>query len=266
MIKTSTKGWDWPPAKVYPAAGQCIYCGVSAQKLSKEHIMPRGLIGNTILPKSSCGTCATITGRVEQFCLRNMFGVIRSSLNFPSRHKKDDPKIPIEIQYVNGTRSLIYVKSSEYPFLLTLPKMPVARHLRELSDNGHSSVEIEPWVSFDEPSMISFAMKNNAVEVAPTVQFQLDFFSRMLAKIAHSFVAAEIGIDGFHPFLPQFILGKGRSNPNQFIGCTNEKEEESNSLYDVSILKLESKYIVVLIRLFSFLNSPTYHVVVGNKK
>jgi hypothetical protein len=40
--------------------------------------------------------------------------------------------------------------------------------------------------------------------------FNLQAFVRMLAKIAHSFLAGELGLDGFNPELPQLKpVGRG---------------------------------------------------------
>ncbi len=70
--------------KVYSAIGRCIYCGAENVTLTDEHIIPFGLGGNWILPKSSCKACATITGQFEQFCLRSMLGNTRIRLNLPT--------------------------------------------------------------------------------------------------------------------------------------------------------------------------------------
>ncbi len=74
----------------YKPVDLCIYCGARSQALSDEHIVPYGLAKNSlVLPTASCGQCATITGKFEQACLREMMGPLRTRLHAPSRHRKD---------------------------------------------------------------------------------------------------------------------------------------------------------------------------------
>ena len=44
---------------VYKPVGHCIYCGAT-EDLGKEHILPFGLSGSAILPKSSCRSLSLI--------------------------------------------------------------------------------------------------------------------------------------------------------------------------------------------------------------
>jgi hypothetical protein len=73
---------------VYPAANRCIYCGATDVELRREHVIPFGLGGNIIFPRSSCKECERITGAFEQFCLRSMMGNFRVRYDFPTRKSK----------------------------------------------------------------------------------------------------------------------------------------------------------------------------------
>jgi hypothetical protein len=54
--------------KRFPPVGRCVYCGVYSDKLEMEHVLPFGIAGNAmLLPKSSCRTCASITGSTYRF-------------------------------------------------------------------------------------------------------------------------------------------------------------------------------------------------------
>jgi len=53
----------------FASQGACIYCG-SSDDLTDEHVVPYGLGGKMILPKSSCRRCAMITGQFEGKVLR----------------------------------------------------------------------------------------------------------------------------------------------------------------------------------------------------
>jgi hypothetical protein len=88
----------------------------------------------------------------------------------------------------------------------------------------------------------------------------------MMAKIAHAFAVAEVGLDGFTPALQPTILGE-QENPFQFVGCLEQAEPpKQNWLHDLSLLCWEDKgrrYLVVKMRLLANLGAPEYHVVVG---
>jgi hypothetical protein len=76
--------------KRYAAVDQCIYCGDRLGKLGDEHIVPYALARNSlVLPAASCRQCETITGRIEQTCLRRTLGNIRLRFGAPTRNKKD---------------------------------------------------------------------------------------------------------------------------------------------------------------------------------
>ena len=80
----------------YPAVNRCIYCGNIDEKLSDEHIIPYGLGGTWILPKSSCPKCQKIINEFETFNLHSMLGGMRIKLNFPTRnHDKRPESLPI---------------------------------------------------------------------------------------------------------------------------------------------------------------------------
>ena len=97
-------------------------------------------------------------------------------------------------------------------------------------------------------------------------------FARMLAKVAHSYTVATLGLDGFTPFLPDAILrpdyphlaylvGGDPNTPSPDFGCLHR-------------LSLETRFvdgkqmIVVRIRLFASSGDqehglPIYYVVAG---
>jgi hypothetical protein len=115
----------------YPAVGRCIYCGAYSNKLQDEHIIPFGLAGNLlVLPKASCRTCASITGKIEHYCLRETLGNFRIKIGAPTRRPKERPKT-IEIakgKYNKERGSLelqtVTILSADLPFMypsLTFP-------------------------------------------------------------------------------------------------------------------------------------------------
>jgi hypothetical protein len=53
----------------------------------------------------------------------------------------------------------------------------------------------------------------------------------MLAKIAHSYAVAELGIDGFKPFLNKIILGANIHHLSHYVGGTRVIPPASKDAY-----------------------------------
>src|SRR5436305_1544116 len=91
---------------VYKPIWFCIYCSdgtikeATKRKLQLEHIIPFGLGGNQLLPRSSCKRCGKETGSVEQDCLRMMLGATRIRLNLPTR-RPDERPTTLDLQIVH---------------------------------------------------------------------------------------------------------------------------------------------------------------------
>ena len=80
----SSENLDDFAKRSYQPVHRCIYCGKSAD-LRNEHIVPFALNGVTVLPKSTCGACAEITGRFEGAVLRGPMRDVRVYRGLKSR-------------------------------------------------------------------------------------------------------------------------------------------------------------------------------------
>src|SRR5262245_60302076 len=92
-----------------------------------------------------------------------------------------------------------------------------------------------------------------------------DAYARMLAKIAHAYAVAELGESAFWPKLRRFIRGRPMK-ALQWIGGDLAVPKPEHRLHDIQ-WRIQrtgpTNYLVVSLRLFSFIGSPQYHVVVG---
>lgn len=96
-------------------------------------------------------------------------------------------------------------------------------------------------------------------------------FARMLAKIAHSYAVASLGLNGFRPLLQDLITGKS-SNAHWLVGGDESpwaSEELATSglhyIYLGDCIAAGNTYVVCGIQLFCVVDMPKYHVVVGHK-
>lgn len=245
----------------YQPVGRCIYCG-SKIKLSKEHIIPLALGGLDVLPQSSCIPCNAKTSRLEQDLTQRMWGQWRAALNMPSRNHVWKPETPEEVAvFRNGVRRVEIVPTKDLPALLVMPVLPMPAIV-----TGKQVISC-PTKSF---SINDHQLKEWEDQHVYAGAFNLQVFSRSLAKIAHAYLSAEIGIDAFEPVLPPAILGD--IDALHFVGSPPENaaqlpiEEGVGHVMTVVDLNGPVPYVGVLMRLFSNFGTPQFLVVCGHRK
>ncbi len=219
-----------------------------------------------ILPKASCPTCATITGEVERFCLKLMYGPLRNRLNLPTRHKdKRLSNLPLELKKLDGNKEFRIIPSENFPIIALGYNFPAPGLLQNIEPNG--AYEGTLIVRYIESELQEF-MKPEGQRVK-LGSFSVQVFCQMLAKIAHSYAIANLGENAFHPLLPDLILGKSLT-PQFLVGgdVYSTPSEQNSVLHDIFLQNCLSngiEYILVGIQLFAFMGMPRYHVVVGEK-
>lgn len=264
---------------------QCIYCGISNEDLTDEHIIPYAISGNSaILLKSSCTKCARIIQIYEQNVLRNQLGQFRYRIQAPSRNKRNRPTHQY-LDFIEVNRSLQAVRNlgkrkfriTDLPISLSVWNLCPPRILGEQSSDadhfGH------PWVSIEE----NLDHKLHAIKIARQVARETksehvaikvnticrDDFLRFLAKTAHAFAIFELGLGSFKPTLQDIILNKSH-NLDMFIGGTELNPlipyNPSNTI-ELTVGTVgfgpAKGYTAVYIRLYPILGTPPHIVIVG---
>jgi hypothetical protein len=247
----------------YGPADSCIYCGASGHRvnLTDEHIVPFGLNGQLILPRSSCEKCQEVTCEIERFCLRRMFIQARAHFRMKTRRPKERPdQLPVIIGRGNQAKEQ-FVPLLDHPFaaaMLILDQAGVISNLPMKTEFGLRAIYV-----FGAPD---FQIKLGTFGPDAGLPFDLsaDIFCRMLAKIAHAFAAAELGIDNFLSFLPPIILGESRFI-SHYVGTCEVAPPSENRLHRLMLHKV-GRSLRVRIRLFAAWGTPNYEVVVGDLK
>jgi hypothetical protein len=257
--------------KVYAPSGKCIYCGAerysdNQKKLAKEHIIPFGLGGQLIYPRASCRACEKITAPFEQFCQQQTLAAFRNSLNLPTRNPSKRPKeAPMQVE-VDGILKTIIIPTSIYPVVFAVPIFPkpeIMRDKKANKTNRQSLWTYRLWSSgLAEMLKEKFGVDryNGASAVVDVSRY-----AKMLAKIAHSFAVAELGMDAFHPLLPSVI--KETNSPLHFyVGGVQPKPEPENCRHKITLATENyhgRSFIVAHLRLFADLGFPAYICIVG---
>jgi hypothetical protein len=169
----------------------------------------------------------------------------------------------------------IEVEQDAYPFLVLFPHYTLPDAISGLITEGRrDSATNSFWIrgaSFRYGLFIhleELARKLGVAEIMPTATFQTHEFCLMLAKIAHAFAIAELGVDAFCAFLPTMILEADTSNTRQYVGGLPKAEPISGNLHELSFdseICAKSDIIAVRIRLLASLETPTYYVAVGRR-
>jgi hypothetical protein len=253
----------------YNAVGFCVYCG-SRDELSDEHIIPYGLNGNRILPQASCKKCAETTSRFERTVLKEDTQHVRTALNFKTRRPKDRPKTLPLVVTIQGKEQTIQVPPNKHLVVFPFPlfKMPGYLEGRPAQPGipvgGFVSIHFGP-----HPQKLMAEFKADKVGV----ELKLDplAFARMLAKIAHCTVVAELGADALaENFVLPAIRGESE-DLGRWVGSGGDatpptpSEITHSAIYSVYSRNTES-VLIVLLKLFANTPAPAYAVVVGRPR
>jgi hypothetical protein len=151
------------------------------------------------------------------------------------------------------------VQLEDYPINLQLLKLDTPRIL-----SGEEKMQTNYYMRFFSPWKHDVLERKYSLIKPWLSSLYAMAQCRVLAKIAHSFAVAKLGLAGFIPMLPAFILGKNDRN-FYYVGGTLDKSGAGTELHELGFEVDESNYLVVRIRLFSSLGAPVFRVVVGTK-
>jgi hypothetical protein len=258
-----------PREHVYKPVWFCIYCSdgrikqATKQKLGAEHVIPYGLGGLQILPRASCRRCERITGKFEETGQHMIFGPTRIRMGLPTRNPDDRPiELTLFLSDGKGQNEQRKIPAHEFPFVIPGLLLPPPGILT--GEKRHNKIVGESWIGFADDSIKKiYEETGKGVRVAT---FSNLIFSRMLAKIAHSYAVAEWGFHSFRPVLLDLILGRTDTIAYWVGGNGPIKPADPTGLHRLELRRemlLGTEYVVCHIRLFCNFGAPEYRVVVG---
>jgi hypothetical protein len=271
----------------YQVVDRCIYCG-STEQLSDEHIVPINLGGNRVLYKASCENCRLKIHPVETECLKQ-FRHIRYRLGIGKRNIKSRPtKVSVQVlvnwdgqeevkppgKNPNQKWEWNEISYAEHMTPLYLPRFKLPGLMRGLSPRKSARDYFAGHWFHNEP-VESGAEPKLPMWIPGDIHYLL--LARMLAKIAHGMAVWTFGLEGFEPYLTNFILGDDVSKAFYLVGGEPIPRPPHKTHLHLEISRgtikgSNQKQIFAAIRLFAdrftrerpkLGGSPVYLVVVG---
>lgn len=223
-----------------------------------------------ILPKASCEECRSATQKIEDVVLRQIFKGFRLQHHMPSRRKPPDT-LPLWLLSPDGSTDNVPVALNEHPGTLALPVFEPPGLLDGKPAERQITVTIH--VIIRNPNRLTALAeqhRNRAIQIGMA---NLAVFERFIEKIAHGVVFTRLmGFpDGFTPLLPRLICAHKDEtmNLNYFAGCpTTDLLPPENVLHSGRIHIIEEdgvQYLVADLRLFAWLSTPLYRILVAEK-
>jgi len=157
------------------------------------------------------------------------------------------------------------VPFKEYPFMLVMPRLRepgifVGAPIRGL----FWGYEIVNRLQLDEST--DRYIEKHGPGLSISQNFNVVAFIQMLAKIAHSMAAAEIGLDKFTPLLPDLILGTNLELAGYLVGqSVHIPTMPLRGAKHEFHFRMHNDRLVASIRLFSRLGGKAYCVVTGER-
>lgn len=243
--------------------GKCIYCGLTGEPLSREHIIPQGLNGELTLIAASCPRCRDITSEFEQEVLRNTFGPARIALQMRSKRPNERPShLPIRVRR-GGVEIEIQVPVDEYPAILALPIFAQPGYLAGRSNSVGIDIVDTAQTQIAGLPLAELRRKYSGDYLGVRLTYQPVKFARTVAKVAYGFTVLSLGLEHIADrYVLPALLGEA-NNIGRWVGCDGSSPLGPSSGLHAVTLRMEGKEIHVLVRLFAQFGAPEYHVVVG---
>lgn len=252
----------------YRPVGFCIYCGAN-NCLTDEHVVPYGLGGNSlVLPKASCNSCAKITGQFENNFLRITSGQLREMLDAPTRGKSARTgrcELAVFERLTDGqlrpmNYSIVY-PIDEAPIFYPAIVLPPPGILSNNTPGPGHDIAVRPLL-MNKSASLSGISQDRRVYLG---KFRPADTLRQLIKIAYGYAIGVLGATGFKPIVQELILGKSEEFLH-VLGCFSEESPPDGKMVSLEQGYAEvggNRYVVVKIRIYGQLPTPTYCVVVG---
>jgi hypothetical protein len=228
--------------------------------------------GRLVLPEASCRSCEQITSQVELDWLRSTFYAARVQKGFGKKKKRVPRTLPLEVT-IKGKSIIKAIPIEKYPALVVTLLFDTPEVLLDIKPvekllTGGVAAGILP--TFGD-LMKEYLAQGSVTFKPPRSSATSTQLGRLLAKIAHAYAVAELGLDGFSPVLLPIILGSDVKYLAHYVGGSREIPQRLPVHYSLNLSSVRSlggtTFLLVSVRIFSDIQGiPMYKVVVGTPR
>ena len=244
-------------------AESCIYCG-SQNQLSKEHVIPYALGGETIIWDGSCEKCRQKTQDFENAVLRGEMQGVRYIQGLPSRSKHANLPSTVSVQVtIEGIQSQIDIPLDEAPIFLTFPLFIGPKYLDPSKGKG---LDITGTVSGSygaDPAtfMTSIGASSVVMDGARNAPVA---FAQMVAKIGYGIA----WLQGLLKYVddPSELVDAFLDNPRnlgRFVGTLPEPYVKHPGYRHRFLVNVQHGLLLCEVQLFADSGAPIYLVALG---
>lgn len=248
---------------LYDAPRKCIYCGDDSAPRSTEHIIPFALDGSWAIPAASCPNCAKRTASFENACLHDMRMFKPARVRFKTATRRARPKkLPVYEIDSSGRLSERHVSPEKHHATLLIVAPPPPKLLEHLYAPKDAHVSVMWLVGSEDGLEIPDDGK------LLLSQFDQLAFVRMIAKIAHCWTVARLGLEGFEPYLTALIR-KESPEFGEWIGREPLTPPPTTERHRMGLNRLTldcGACAVVAVQLFAKFGAPVMLAVTGRIK
>lgn len=255
--------------QVLRTVGKCIYCG-SNDELSDEHIVPYGLGAEWVLKEASCKKHRDITSKFELEILRGLWGPIRAATNVQSRRGHKGKRYPVTITQQDGRIATVHIDPAKFGAPMHYLMLPCPRYLSGEASDGDLSVHGRVTHVLPDPEKFKDELRKafNPKKVDITTNFRPVAFAQLLAKIGYGFAVGKYGLEGMKTCYLLDAIDTG-VDIGRWVGCLDHGSTSQGKEHieiEGGFINTATRDIVVQVRLFGKLRSPTYIIIVGEPK
>lgn len=246
----------------YDPVGVCIYCGATTD-LRDEHIIPRALDGDWILPEASCRACEAITSRFERRVLKGPLWLPRLALGLRTRRPKAQPTtFPIEVT-INNTKEVRDIPIDANLPSVVLPMFATPGFMR--GDNIEEGIKTEGlYVGHLNRTPEQVAKSLGVDRIALQMEYPVIEFARLIGKIGYGYAIAELGLNNvISPLVLPAIRGLTQ-DIGHWVGTVSDvKPAPDNDTLHIANVFSKNGMVLVGLSLFALQPAPIYMVLVS---
>jgi hypothetical protein len=244
--------------------GHCVYCRSTAG-LTDEHSVPYSIWGVDRLIGASCQNCSGATQKIEDYAYRRLLAKSRELMNAPTRKAKRTGRW-------NGSGTLYKSdKEEEIPLPLALPLliMPFPEYLPR-SVTGRPRSQLHDRMRFSVNDLVGRGPSGSDQWTTEPYKIDHDKFLRAIAKIAYCEFIRMFDNTYVNEEVSDYIV-RGVGDPSFIVGGKHGDPPDKN-LHSIEhmlgrwqVPSTRTGYsLLARVRLFSFLNTPSYYVWLGD--